>query len=406
MNFTKKDEALSNLLLMYRSGELILSPNFQRKFVWDKKQASRLIESVLMSIPLPAIYLHSSDCDRDKLFREVVDGKQRLTTLLYYMSGLCPWGSSREFRLLSQYKDLNGKSFKELDKAYMMKLKNACVRTIEMASGLEQEQKYVLFERINTGSVPLNSQEIRNCVSRGSLNNFLNSYAEEAVMEKIFPTHKEANARMIRQEVLLCILVMLHNTTRKVVTKTELDAFMIKNRDASEVEIKGYRTLLGDTMRKVLTVFGVHGFCGTATTMDVRSLLVASRWLHENRDIVFQPGVSDSIRAAFKMAKEDPDFIDPSAKVKANLIYVYLDTVSHNSVKLDPKRIFPRDLARKMYHASPDKKCALCESEILSFAEVELDHVIPWIKGGRTTEENAQLSHGICNRKKGAQQYA
>ncbi len=402
MSFQKKDESLDNLLASYRDGSLNLSPNFQRNYVWDRTQASRLIESVLMSIPLPAIYMHVcgfSDC---KVSREVIDGKQRLTTLLNFIAGVCPWGTNQKFKLHSQYAELNKKTFKDLSPELATKLLQTSVRTIQMEQSLDQEMKYILFERINTGSVPLNAQEIRNCVSRGSLNDFLNNFSEEPLMDKVFLSTSSFNARMVRQEVLLGILVTINSPERKlVVTKTDLDRFMIAHRDASESEIRVMKQLLSDTLRKLVSVFGNGAFCVSKTSMDLRSLMVASRWLSENKDLVFKEGMSDRIRDAFAKAKNDSDFIKPGAKIKATCVFDYLDTVKVDGVKLDPKRAFSRDLAKKMYDESPDKRCGLCSSKILNFEDVEIDHVIPWAKGGLTIESNAQLSHAICNRKKG-----
>ena len=119
MKYNKADESIRNIIETYRNGELILSPSFQRGYVWNITQASRLIESVLLSIPLPSVYLYETNFDRDsdKTIREVIDGKQRLTTLIFFVLNKSPFSSlsTKKFKLVSKYKELNGKTFEQLD---------------------------------------------------------------------------------------------------------------------------------------------------------------------------------------------------------------------------------------------------------------------------------------------------
>ena len=94
----------------YKKGKLVLQPDFQRQFVWDRKKSSRLIESVLLSVPLPIIYLSEQPDGKEY----VIDGQQRLTSLFSFIDGKFP--SGEEFRLigLNPYRELNKSSFKEI----------------------------------------------------------------------------------------------------------------------------------------------------------------------------------------------------------------------------------------------------------------------------------------------------
>jgi hypothetical protein len=92
----------------YKKGKLVLQPDFQRQFVWDRKKASRLIESVLLSVPLPIVYLSEQPDGKEY----VIDGQQRLTSLFSFIDGKFP--SGEDFRLigLNPYRELNKSSFK------------------------------------------------------------------------------------------------------------------------------------------------------------------------------------------------------------------------------------------------------------------------------------------------------
>ena len=110
----------------YKRGKLILQPDFQRQFVWDRKKSSRLIESIPLSVPLPIIYLSEQPDGKEY----VIDGQQRLTSLFSFIDGRFPSGD--EFRLigLSAYKELNKSSFKEIAEQIQDKILNYSLRSV------------------------------------------------------------------------------------------------------------------------------------------------------------------------------------------------------------------------------------------------------------------------------------
>lgn len=159
----RSDPPIHDLYTRYKDGDLILQPDFQRQFVWDKKKANRLIESVLLEIPLPVIYLAEEGNGKES----VIDGQQRLTAFFSFIDGKYPDGKNFKLRGLQVFKELNGTLFVNLDKVYQKKIKKCPIRTITFKKESEKDLKFEIFERLNTGSVPLNDQELRNCVYRG-----------------------------------------------------------------------------------------------------------------------------------------------------------------------------------------------------------------------------------------------
>ena len=153
------DWNISTLRDKYERGQVDLQPHYQREYVWELKPElpSRLIESLLLEIPVPPIYFGKMPGGR----LEVIDGQQRLTTLIRFVRN--------EFHLqrLQRLGNLNGKYFREMSDEQQAKVLDAPIRSIVIDAGNNQNLRYEVFERLNRGAMGLNEQELRNCVYRG-----------------------------------------------------------------------------------------------------------------------------------------------------------------------------------------------------------------------------------------------
>jgi len=158
MLFSTSTRRVRDLNSDYTNQELDPRPSFQRGYVWDLAKASRLIESVLLNVPLPLIYT-AEEADNTK--EVVIDGQQRLLTLFGYIKGEFP-RNGRPFRLkhLKILSDLNGKLFNELDDPYRTKILRYDMTIIKIGSSSDPNVKFEIFERLNSGSVSLNPQEL------------------------------------------------------------------------------------------------------------------------------------------------------------------------------------------------------------------------------------------------------
>lgn len=171
---TATDWSLEQLANKFKSKDIII-PDYQRKFVWDIRRASTLIESFAIGLPVPQVFFYENAEGQ----LEVIDGQQRITTLAYFFEGFfgpeSATGNRKIFKLtgLEQRKDLEGKSFEQLDDRTKRKIKNASLRGITVKQLTPEEEQpesvYHIFERLNTGGQPLNAQEIRNAVYRGPI---------------------------------------------------------------------------------------------------------------------------------------------------------------------------------------------------------------------------------------------
>lgn len=167
------DLTLSVIHEMWGAGDIVV-PEFQRNFVWTVHQSSLLIESFLMGLPVPQVFFYVDENNRNL----VIDGLQRIMSLVYYMDGYFGdesiHGKKQVFRLtgLNDKSPFARKTFEDLDEPAQRKLRGSVLRAInirQMNPKGERTSVYHIFERLNTGGTPLTPQEIRNCVFRGEL---------------------------------------------------------------------------------------------------------------------------------------------------------------------------------------------------------------------------------------------
>jgi hypothetical protein len=167
----KLDITYGELASMYQDSELRIDPEYQRLFRWSPNKKAGFIESLLLGIPAPAIFV----AETDKGVWELVDGLQRLSTVLEFMGFLrdASGGSVPPSTLVrpsrrSKLPDLEGMTFENLTLRSRLSLKRASCRVEVLKVGSSVQAKYDLFERLNTGGEPLTDQEIRNCIFRAS----------------------------------------------------------------------------------------------------------------------------------------------------------------------------------------------------------------------------------------------
>jgi hypothetical protein len=162
-----KPFSLFQIVELIKAEDIELSPDFQRNFIWDKTRQSKLIESILLGLPLPSIYLSQYEDGR----LTVVDGLQRLTTIKLFME------DKLKLTNLEYLTECNDRTFKELETVLsplrMRKFGQTQIMCFVIDYRSPSQLKFDLFKRLNTGGKPLNNQEIRNCLSRPQLQKLL-----------------------------------------------------------------------------------------------------------------------------------------------------------------------------------------------------------------------------------------
>jgi hypothetical protein len=183
------DLTLSVVHEMWKAGDIVI-PDFQRNYVWGIKQASLLIESFLIGLPVPQVFFYVDETNKN----QVIDGQQRITSVVHYLDGYFGseniQGRKQVFRLqgLDEKAPYANKRFEDLTESLQRKLKFAVLRAInirQLNPKGEATSIYHIFERLNTGGTPLKPQEIRNCVFRGGLVSILRKLNEDENWRKI-----------------------------------------------------------------------------------------------------------------------------------------------------------------------------------------------------------------------------
>ena len=210
VDIVDKKIAINTLLARLQHGELNLSPDFQRRAnLWDEKRKSRLIESVLLRIPLPSFYFSE---DNNGNF-EVVDGLQRLCAIFHFVdhaklndatqAQLAPLRLSN----LQYLTEMNGKSFAELGRPFQRRINELEINVNVIRATTPKEVMFNVFARLNQGGLPLSAQEIRNAIYPGEWRQHIRKFAEgsaflTATNSKV-PTDRQQDMEMVLRFVAL-----------------------------------------------------------------------------------------------------------------------------------------------------------------------------------------------------------
>ena len=235
-----------------QSGDIII-PLFQRRYVWKKKQADRFIESVLLGLPVPGVFL---SVDPDTRGLVIIDGLQRLVTLKNFVDGTAPLGKD-------VHQDFIGKSYETLSPSDRRDFDN----TIIHATVVRQEKPsddnsslYHIFERLNTGGTPAQPHEVRRSLFGGSLNDLLEDLDTNPDWRAIFGARSK---RLKDQELILRFIALYRDgDSYGVNSKTMKDfltSFMARYKDIQDDDRRETKALFEEVVSLARTL-GVDAF--------------------------------------------------------------------------------------------------------------------------------------------------
>ncbi len=247
--------------------DYIMDPDFQRDFVWNEEKQSKLIESVLMRIPLPVFYFAENEDGK----HVVVDGLQRITTFERFVNN--------EFKLrLRESPELNGKRFADLP----VKLKNRiedCNLTLYLIDAKVGERiRLDIFERVN-GGVSLTRQQMRNCLFNGGATQFLKDQANSNLF--VLVTGGSLNVAQMRDREFVNRFCAFHLLGYKAY-RGDMDDFLAsalkKMNQLSAAELAQLGNIFAKSLRINYKLFGQHSFRKFIQMEQNRSVLNASLW--------------------------------------------------------------------------------------------------------------------------------
>lgn len=258
------DLSFRELIQRYEDEELV-KPELQRMYVWDRAEASRFIDSLLLGLPVPSIFL--AQTQDEKLL--IIDGYQRIMTVYDFVRGV--FSKDGKGFSLSRSEKINhrwrGKSFVELSDAEQRRVRNTTIHAIIFAQQQPAEDDtslFQVFERINTSGRSLLPQEIRNCVAQGRLNTLLFNVNKYEPWRELFGL-KDVDARMRDMEYILRFFALtsekyIRDTREKISLRRFLDLYMKENASAQQEQLDLLRERFTSAIDLVINTFGQNAF--------------------------------------------------------------------------------------------------------------------------------------------------
>ncbi|MEH6692772.1 MAG: DUF262 domain-containing protein [Pseudorhizobium pelagicum] len=224
-------------------------PEFQRGYVWTRTQASRLIESLIIQCPIPVVYFSQSPTNN----LIVIDGNQRLMSIKLFLN------DAFDLQGLTTYPELNGYTWAQLDPRFRDHINNRTIRCITILKDTHPQIKFDVFERLNTGSVKLNGQELRHGVNHGSLMKRVDHLVKNDTWKKL--SGIKSDKRMKGAELILRYLAFRH--ARDAYSKPLsgfLDTFTTSHRNVPESKLDAWTGDFIESLELVDYYFGRNAF--------------------------------------------------------------------------------------------------------------------------------------------------
>jgi hypothetical protein len=295
------DFSVMSLLGMMEKGEIVI-PEFQRRYVWSDRQASRIIESLIIQCPIPVIYLNQ---ERDEVF-SVIDGNQRLRSLRRFFAD--------EFALsgLTSYPELSGLRFTELDKRFQRHISNRVLRCTAILKDTHPQVKFDVFERLNSGAVALTRQELRHGLYYGPLLKRAADISSELQLEKHLGMRRDK--RMKAEELVVRFWSLSEGLGRyEKPLATFLSTFAEENRTIDADELNNLEDRIRQAYKRVVHLFCRHAFSllrngrskFNAAVYDAQMLACAK--LSEARYSTLSTE-SQAVRTAYALLEKDQEY--------------------------------------------------------------------------------------------------
>jgi hypothetical protein len=250
------DYTVDGLVKRIRNGDIYIPP-FQRRFVWKLKQASRFVESLLLGLPVPGIFL-SKEYDTQKQL--VIDGQQRLRTLQYFYDGL--WEpTKKEFAMKGVQPQFENLTYKTLKIEDRRRLDDSIVHATIVKQDEPSDDDssiYYIFERLNTGGTLLTSQEIRSCIYHGEFRNLLKELNLKQSWREVYG---KVDERMRDEELILRFLAFYFDAGGYAKPMKEfLNLFMGKNRHLRQHSGEEFAQIFSKSIDAIHTALGKEAF--------------------------------------------------------------------------------------------------------------------------------------------------
>ncbi|MEW9181539.1 DUF262 domain-containing protein [Bacillus mycoides] len=327
-----------------------LDPEYQRKHRWTEEMSSKLIESLILNIPVPTVYLSQDldvDEEEDDISRySVIDGQQRLTAIYNFMK------NEMALSGMDVLDELNGCYYRDLPPFLIRRLEERTIKCLRIDSTIDPQVKYDIFERLNSGAVRLEAQELRNAIYRGPFNALIKELAKDQnfmKLNQINPKQVSKSKKVQKMEDVELVLrfFALQNNCYKELKggfKHFLSERMAKLNNTSEIEIMEFKNKFHKIMALIIENFGEEAFAKYKVSFNDKSKVQMSK---------FNAAVYDALSIALA---DEINFEDPKLPVnfKENFLALFNDSGFFDSVSgsvNDRKKVIYRiDAVKELFH--------------------------------------------------------
>ena len=324
---------------MFKSSNYVLRPKYQRRITWNNKKRSKLIESFIMNIPVPPVFLYETEFG----VYQVMDGLQRISTIMDFFDN--------KFSLedLGEWNELNGRFYKDLPQKIKEGIERRQLNVITLlkesakTNAQEANMKKMVFERLNTGGEKLEQQEVRNALYPGKFNDMCIELSKYETFRKLWgiktsedldddelddrdienKSNNKLYIRMYDVELVLRFFAMRNIENYNLQLSKFLDLYLDNANKLSEENLKVLKQTFIESMEKVDTLFGDKAFCKYVKT--------GSKWSWTRpQKMIFDPmmlAIDD-----FKIEDEDIS-IDKNIKILENMYKKYENRDQFNGKK-------------------------------------------------------------------------
>ncbi len=213
VDFNSYDMSVKELISMVNDGIIDIAPEYQRQFRWDEERQSVLIESILLGIPVPALFMATNNNGT----WEVIDGVQRLSTIINFVSDIdsiarkkIDINSPLKLSGLKKLKSFEGNMFMDLPRTLQIELLLKPLKITTLSDKSDKSVRFDLFERLNTGGIKLSDQEIRSCIYRGRFNDMLKELAQNSHFKHAVRLTESSEGDGTREEFVLRFFAYLY----------------------------------------------------------------------------------------------------------------------------------------------------------------------------------------------------
>lgn len=333
----KLDMSFGEIMSMYEKGEIIINPDFQRLYRWTLFQQTRFLESIIIGIPIPPIFVAE---DKDGRW-ELVDGLQRLSTMLSFFGILKNLPEKNGWALSDGdlIKELEGYRCDDLPYKIQLNIKRASCRVEIIKWNSKYDLRFELFNRLNTGGSPLTNQEIRNSLFReisSDFNDFLKELASNRKFIKIADVTQQQINELYLEELVLRFMSLYNNRAVHKSIAQHMTDFMKLSAEKKDFKYNTYRLIFNKTV-DILEPLGKQVFKN-------KSLLFSTA-VYDTTMI----GIAENIHL-YGGIKSSSVIKEKINQIKSNEVYIKLTrSGGNNSVERVRKRIeFSKEIFGKL----------------------------------------------------------